>query len=82
MMPNVEKILNGDEFFGYTIDTLKEGIEQIGKENVQQAQKSNAKGFYKTVRNNGHRKGTIKLARTSVNGVYAAYKHHELNGKS
>ena len=78
-MADVENILNDDEFFGDTVDTPKEGLEQHGKRKCLKGVISKSKVL------GGKKQWTHervdKASDETVNKTYAEYKQRELNEK-
>ena len=76
-MDDVENILNGDDFFGDTVDTPKEGIEQHRKWECLKSVISKGKVYLlesKWPKLN-------KASDETINKTYAEYKQRELNEK-
>ena len=56
MMPDVENMLNDEEFFGDAVDTPKEGVEQHRKRECLKDVISKGKAYLLGANKNGHRK--------------------------
>ena len=71
-MADVENILNDDDFFGDTVDTPKEGIEQHRKRECLKSVISKGEAYLsgsKWAREKGD-----KASNETINKTYAAYK--------
>ena len=78
-MADVENILNDDEFFGDTVDTPKEGLEQHGKRKCLKGVIS--KGKVLGGKKQWTHERVDKASDETVNKTYAEYKQRELNEK-
>ena len=78
-MADVENILNDDDFFGDTVDTPKEGVEQHRKQECLKIAIGNCKVFL-LGRKWKHEK-LDKASNETINKTYAEYKQRELNKK-
>ena len=79
VMVDVVNILNGDDFFGDIIDTLREGIQQHKKRECLKSVIDKGKAHLL-----GHKQTHERVDKASdetINIKYAEYKQHELNEK-
>ena len=73
------KILNDDDFFGDTVDTPKEGIEQYKKRECLKGVISNGKSYL--LKCKWTQRKVDKASDETINKTYADYKQRELNEK-
>ena len=78
-MSDVENILNDDEFFGDTVDTPKEGVEQHRKQECLKSAIESGKVFL--LGRKWKREKLDKASNETINKTYAEYKQRELNKK-
>ena len=78
-MTDVENILNDDDFFGDTVDTPKEGIEQHKKRECLKSVMDKGKGYLLGSKWTHERVG--KESDETINKKYVEYKQRELNEK-
>ena len=78
-MADVENILNDDEFFRDTVDTLKEGIEQHRKRECLKSVISKGKAYL--LGSKWTQEKVDKASDETINKTYAEYKQRELNEK-
>ena len=78
-MADVENILNDDDFFGDTVDTPKEGIEQHRKRECLKSVISKGKAYL--LGSKWTQEKVDKASDETINKTYAAYKQRELNEK-
>ena len=79
IMADVENILNDDEFFRDTVDTLKEGIEQHRKRECLKSVISKGKAYL--LGSKWTQEKVDKASDETINKTYAEYKQRELNEK-
>ena len=72
-------MLNDDDFFGYSVDTPKEGIEQHRKRECLKSVISKGKVYL--LGRKGTQEQVDKASNETINKTYAEYKQHELNEK-
>ena len=78
-MTNVENILNDDEFFGYNVDTPKEGTEQ---HKTRECLRSViGKGKEHLLGHKWTHERVDKASDETINKTYAEYQQRELNKK-
>ena len=78
-MTDVENILNDDDFFGDTVDTPKEGIEQHRKRECLKSVISKGKAYL--LGSKWTQENVDKASDETINKTYAKYKQRELNEK-
>ena len=78
-MTDVGAILNNDEFFGDTVDTPKEGIEQHKKRECLKSVMDKGKGYL--LGSKSTHESVDKASDETINKKYAEYKQRELNEK-
>ena len=78
-MSDVENILNDEEFFGDTVNTPKEGVEQHKKRECLKSAIS--KGKVLDGKKQWTRERVDKASDRTINKTYAEYKQRELNKK-
>ena len=79
IMGDIENILTNDEFFGDTVDTPKEGIEQHKKRECLKSVIDKGKAHLL-----GHKWTHERVNKSSdetINKTYAEYRQRELNEK-
>ena len=79
-MADVGNILNGDDFFGDTVDTPKERIEQHKNRESLKSVIDRGKAYLLGSSKWTHEK-VEKASDETINETYAEYKQHELNEK-
>ena len=79
IMADVENILNDDDFFGDSVDTPKEGIEQHRKRECLKSVISKGKAYL--LGSKWTRESADKASDETINKTYAEYKQRELNEK-
>ena len=79
IMADVENILNDDEFFRDTVDTLKEGIEQHRKRECLKSVISKGKAYL--LGSKWTQEKEDKASDETINKTYGEYKQCELNEK-
>ena len=79
-MADDENILNDDDFFGDTVDTLKEGIQQHRKRECLKSVISKGKAYL--LGSKWIQEKVDKASDETINKKYAEYKQRELNEKS
>ena len=77
-MVDVENILNDDDFFGDTVDTPQECIEQHRKRECLKSVIGKGKAY---LLESEWTQKVYKNSDKTINKTYAAYKQRELNGK-
>ena len=78
-MADVENILNDDDFFGDSVDTPKEGIEQHRKRECLKSVISKGKAYLLGSKWTHEKMGTA--SDETINKTYTEYKQRELNEK-
>ena len=78
-MTSVGDILNDDEFFGDVVDTPKEGIEQLNKQ--EELKSVIDKGKAHLLGNKCTHERVGKASDKTINKTYAEYRQRELNEK-
>ena len=78
-MADDENILNDDDFFGDTVDTLKEGIQQHRKRECLKSVISKGKAYL--LGSKWIQEKVDKARDETINKKYAEYKQRELNEK-
>ena len=78
-MTDVGDILNDDNFFGDTVDTPKEGIEQHKKREELESMISKGKAYL--LGSKWTQEKVDKVSDETLNKTYAAYKQNDLNEK-
>ena len=78
-MADVGDISNDDEFFGYVVDTPKEGIEQHKKR--EELKSVIDKGKAHLLGNKWMHKRVDKVSDKTINKTYAEFNQRELNEK-
>ena len=78
-MADVGNILNDDDFFGDTVDTPKEGIEQHRKRECLKSVISKCKAYL--LGSKWTQEKVDKASDKTINKTYAEYKQRELNEK-
>ena len=78
-MVDVVNILNDDDFFGDTVDTPKEGIEQHRKRECLKSVISKGKAYL--LGSKWTQENVEKASDETINKTYAEYKERELNEK-
>ena len=81
MMADVESILNDEEFFGDTVDTPKEGVEQHRKRECLKDVISKGKTYLLGGKQKWTQKKVNKASDETINKTYAVYKQRDLNEK-
>ena len=79
IMTDVRDILNDDEFFGDVVDTPKEGIEQLNKQ--EELKSVIDKGKAHLLGNKCTHERVGKASDKTINKTYAEYRQRELNEK-
>ena len=79
IMADVGDILNDDEFFGDVVDTPKEGIEQLNKQ--EELKSVIDKGKAHLLGNKCTHERVGKASDKTINKTYAEYRQRELNEK-
>ena len=78
-MADVENTLNDDDFFGDTVDTPKEGIEQHRKRECLKSVTGKSKAYL--LGSKWTQEKVDKASDETIYKTYAAYKQRELNEK-
>ena len=78
-MADVENMLNDDDFFGDTVDTPKEGIEQHRKRECLKSVISKGKSYL--LASKWTQEKVDKASDETIHKTYAEYKQRELNEK-
>ena len=78
-MADVENRLNDNDFFGYTVDTPKEGIKQHRKRKCLRSVIASGKVYLLVCK--WTQEKVDKASDESINKTYDAYKQRELNEK-
>ena len=79
-MTDLENILNNDDFFGDTVDTPKEGVEQQRKRECLKSAIGSGKVYL--LGRKWKEKKVDKASDETINKTYAEYRQRELNEKS
>ena len=79
IMADVENMLNDDEFFGYFVDTPKEGTQQHGKRECLKNVISKGKAYL--LGSKWTQERVDKATDKTANKTYFQYKQRELNEK-
>ena len=79
IMADVENILNDDEFFGYFVDTPKEGTQQHRKRECLKSVISKGKVYL--LGSKWTQERVDKASDKNINKTYVEYKQRELNEK-
>ena len=76
-MADVEDILNHDDFFGDTVDTPKEGIEQHRKRKCLKSVIGRGKAYL--LGGKWTKEKVYKASHETISKTYVEYMQHELN---
>ena len=79
IMADVENMLNDDEFFGYFVDTPKEGTQQHRKRECLKSVISKGKVYL--LGSKWTQERVDKASDKTINKTYVEYKQRELNEK-
>ena len=81
-MADVESILNDDEFYGDSVDTLKEGIQQHKKRECLKSTISKSKAYLLGEKQKWTKEKVDTVSDENIDKTYTEQKQRKLNEKS